>query len=172
MVLAIGLFVSAALGPSDLILVASGRIRYLVVGNLSVTVLNVALLLFLVPRFGALGAAIATVVAQLAQRTYEQVGLRDTPVRRFRAANGRLYITVAAAASGLWAISHWLDPGPLISLALVGTLVMMTIRLGAAPMTRSPPYAYEGVGLVSNAVGGLRRMPCCRHGPWSDRPSV
>ncbi|MFN2418760.1 MAG: oligosaccharide flippase family protein [Candidatus Limnocylindria bacterium] len=128
MVLAIGLFVSAALGPSDLILVASGRIRYLVVGNLSVTVLNVALLLFLVPRFGALGAAIATVVAQLAQRTYEQVGLRDTPVRRFRAANGRLYITVAAAASGLWAISHWLDPGPLISLALVGTLVMMTIR--------------------------------------------
>jgi O-antigen/teichoic acid export membrane protein len=133
-ILAIGYFVPAAFGPSNLVLVASGRVRYLVVGNLWVTALNILLLFVLVPRWGVPGAAIATVIAQLAQRAYEQIGLRNTAVHLFRAANGPLYATVALAAGGLFAINQLLNPSPLVSLVLAAALVLLTVRLHRRPL--------------------------------------
>lgn len=128
-VLAFGYFVAAAIGPSQLALVAIGRIRYIVVGNVVTFVFNVLLLLWLVPPFGALGAAIATSTAFVALCAFELAGLRRTAIRSMRPSHLGLFVTTAAAGALLMAIEVTLRPAPILAFAIAGAMVLLLYRL-------------------------------------------
>lgn len=128
-VLAGGYFVSAAIGPSQLTLVAAGRVRYIVAGNVLIVILNTALLLLLVPPFGALGAAIGTASSLVALRVYEIIGLRGTGVGRMHRAHLALVLTVACAGAALLAFQASLDPPPLFAIGVAGAMVLLIYRL-------------------------------------------
>ena len=128
-ILSVGIFFTAVLGPSNLVLLATGSVRYLVFGNLWITALNVILLLMLVPRFGAVGAAIATVTGQVVQRLYEHLGLRRTAVRLVRRGNAALVLTAGLAALLVFATSNWLELEAVASAATAGVAVLLTIRI-------------------------------------------
>lgn len=128
-VLASGYFFSAAIGPSQLTLVATGRIRYIVAGNVMIAIVNIVLLLLLVPPFGALGAAVATASSFVTLRAYELVGLRGTGVRGMRRDHLLLVLTAAGMGAGLLLIQLTIDPPPLLALATAGAMVLLTYRL-------------------------------------------
>lgn len=146
-VLASGYFVSAAIGPSHLTLVASGRIRYIVAGNIIIAVLTIGLLLVLVPPFGALGAAAGTASSLVAMSVYELIGLRGTGVRQTRLAHVRLVLTAAGFGAVLLAVQVISEPPPLVSLTLAGAMVLLTYRL------------HRGALAAERMFPELRRVP-------------
>jgi O-antigen/teichoic acid export membrane protein len=58
-VLAVSHFVNATFGLAGYVLVVSGRSRLMLANNVAVAIVNVALGLILIPRFGLVGAAVA-----------------------------------------------------------------------------------------------------------------
>ena len=58
-VLAVGQFVNAATGPCGTLLNMCGRVRLNLINNVVTLILNIGLNLFLIPRMGMLGAAVA-----------------------------------------------------------------------------------------------------------------
>lgn len=148
--LATGSFVATALGPAQLVLVAAGRIRYIVTGNVVVAVVSIALLLLLVPPLGPLGAALATAIAVVLQRGYELLGLGRTAVSRVSTANLGLTLTVAAAALTLLAIQEFLNPPLIVAFAIAGAMVLLTFRL------------FSGVLAVDQTFPEVLRIPGAR----------
>jgi O-antigen/teichoic acid export membrane protein len=75
LILAVGTYVQSATGFNGVTLQIAGRVRYVVVSNLAVTMAGVGAAFALVPAFGALGAAIATAGAMLVHNLVKQLGL-------------------------------------------------------------------------------------------------
>ncbi len=97
--------------------------------NVGTAVLNVGLSLALIPRYGALGVALANGVSLLAQNLGNQVGLaRHTPAGAFDARYRALYGTLALAALGLAGMQWFLDPPLIVGLVVAGALWAGLIR--------------------------------------------
>lgn len=165
-VLAVGFFVSAAEGPSDLILAAGGRVRYIVAGNFLVAAFNVALLLLLVPPLGPMGAAVATTASLIAQCAYQHLGLRGSGVRLTHSGNLALFLKVSAAAAGLLAFDQIVHPHAVIMIAAAGVIVLLTLRLNRQvlavqhtfPELMRVPWARQLVGISTDpGANKLRR---------------
>ncbi len=62
-ILAIGQLVSIAVGHSGYMLVMSGYTKLTLINNVSAAVINVILNAFLIPKYGIIGAAVATTIA-------------------------------------------------------------------------------------------------------------
>lgn len=62
-VLAIGFFVDNLMGPNGATLTAMGKTRFLMLATFVAAFVNVLLNVYLIPRYGIVGAAIATIVA-------------------------------------------------------------------------------------------------------------
>lgn len=122
-----GYFANAAAGFNELVLDVFARIRYIVTINLSAAVANVAANLLLIPRYGAVGAAIATGGTLLLHNVLKQWGLRSVPgVRAAR----RTY-AVPYGALG------------------IGTVVALVVGLSVRP---SLWWAVPAAGLLSAVV--------------------
>jgi O-antigen/teichoic acid export membrane protein len=74
--LSFGYYVNVALGFNGLTLQVLGKIRYIVIINVIAAVTNVAVNLMLIPRYGALGAAIGTAATLVVHNILKQTGLR------------------------------------------------------------------------------------------------
>jgi O-antigen/teichoic acid export membrane protein len=113
-VLAIGQLVNAALGLAGWILVANGRSRLSLLNNLGAAAVNIVAGLTLIPRFGMVGTAIASVgsvtLLQLAilveVRVIEGVSLLDRSLLK-PAAAAALAFLAQTAASGHIATPAW-----------------------------------------------------------------
>lgn len=140
MILAGGKLVDAATGPSGMMLNMSGRPALSVVDNLAVLILNVILNLWLIPRYGVVGAAVAWAVSLALVNGVRVLQVRWTMhVAPFDA--GQLKAVVAAAASaGCAALLRGHLPGP--ERLVVGGLVVAAVYvaavagLGVAPEDR------------------------------------
>ncbi len=109
--LALGYYFNAALGFNGLTLKVFGKVRYVVIINLAVAVLNVALNLLLIPSFGALGAAIGTLIAMVVHNFLKQAGLQLVAgLSIFDPEYARLYALIALSSVGLLAIQLLLHP--------------------------------------------------------------
>jgi O-antigen/teichoic acid export membrane protein len=75
-ILAAGQLVSAAAGPCGTVLTMSGRVGLNMVDNVGVLILNVALNLWLIPRYGAVGAAVAWSVSLAAANVAKALQVR------------------------------------------------------------------------------------------------
>lgn len=74
--LALAYYFNTALGLNGLTLQVMGKIRYVVIINITALMINVVLNLLLIPVYGALGAAVSTAASMVIHNVLKQAGLR------------------------------------------------------------------------------------------------
>jgi O-antigen/teichoic acid export membrane protein len=125
--LSLGYYFSAALGLNGLTLKVFGKLKYIVSINLLAVVVNVGLNLVLIPRYGALGAAIGTTGTVIAHNVLKQIGLRlGTGISLFQRSHARVYATIVLSAAGLLLAQLLLEPGFVAGLTLA-TLACLAV---------------------------------------------
>lgn len=126
--LAVGFYFNAALGFNGLTLRVFGLVRYVVGISLLAAAFNLAINLLLIPRYGALGAAIGTCSTLVVHNVLKQAGLsRGTGVGAFAWHTLRVYGVIAAAAAGLFAAQRALEPGVVGALALAAAASLVVL---------------------------------------------
>ena len=131
--LALGYYFNAALGFNGLTVKTAGRVRYTIVISLVAVITNIGLNFLLIPRYGALGAAIATLITLIAHNLLKQLGLRlGTGVPLYPAKMMWPYTVIIGATVVLYGAVRILDP-PLV----VGLVLAAAVSLGVLRATRS-----------------------------------
>lgn len=106
--LALGSYVNVALGFNLQTLKVLNRLRYIILMSLVAALVDIGLNLVLVPRHGALGAAIGTTATLVLYKILLQVGL--LPTSNFRAFDRRyvpVYLSIALSAGGLFLVESF-----------------------------------------------------------------
>lgn len=115
----LGYYFNVALGFNGLTLKVYGRLRYIVVLNLAAAVANVGINLLLIPRYGALGAAIGTTLTLVIHNVLKQAGLAlGTGVNILDPRYVRVYLVILAAVMTLVALTTLFKLSLAIDLAL------------------------------------------------------
>jgi O-antigen/teichoic acid export membrane protein len=128
--LSFGYYFNTALGFNGLTLRIYGIVRYIVVINVLAAVANVALNLFLIPRYGALGAAIGTTLTLVIHNLLKQAGLRmGTGISIFEWMYLRVYLIIGATALGLIFVSRVIAPPAIVQLGLAGVASLLVLGL-------------------------------------------
>jgi O-antigen/teichoic acid export membrane protein len=125
-ILAVGYYAHAVLGFSGLTLMVHGRVRVLTGLNVLAIVFNLAVNLALIPRYGALGAAVGTTSTLLVYNALKQVALRRTT---------RIGLTAPGA-----------------SRALVSIAAMTAAIVAAAPLVADRPALAVLVAVAGSAT--------------------
>jgi O-antigen/teichoic acid export membrane protein len=116
-VLSVGYFFNAALGFNALTLKVYGRVRVIVINDLLGAVTLVAANLLLVPRYGVMGAAVATCATFIIHNLLNQVALLKVPgIEVFERRYIALYLTMATAAAVLLALQTVVAPPLYVSI--------------------------------------------------------
>jgi len=127
--LALGYYFNAALGFNGLTLRVFGKVRYLFVADLIMAAATLGVNLALIPRYGALGAAIGTCGTLIAQNLVYQIGLGfGTSISLFHWRSFKVYLLIIAGAAGVFLVQLLLSPplyvafglATLASLAAIG----------------------------------------------------
>jgi O-antigen/teichoic acid export membrane protein len=128
--LALGYYVNAALGFNGLTLRVFGLVRYVVVISVAAAVANIAVNLLLIPRFGAIGAAVGTCVTLVLHNVLKQAGLRKgTGIGVFDREHRRVYGAIVAATVVLVVVQSLLGPSPIVAVALVAAASSLLVWL-------------------------------------------
>lgn len=126
--LSFGYYFNAALGFNGLTLRVFGLIRYTVAINLTTAVANLAMNLTLIPRYGALGAAIATASTMVLHNILKQAGLRrGTGIDLFAKQYLRVYVVVAVAAGLLGLVQVVVHPPLWVGLPLAALASLVVV---------------------------------------------
>jgi O-antigen/teichoic acid export membrane protein len=127
-ILAAGYFFSVALGFNAYALQVCERIKYLVWVNLAAIALNIVVCLLLVQRHGAVGVAIANLVALVVQNVLNQWALRRELGTAFidRSCLG-LYAVMAVAAVALWLFRELVHPNLIVGLLAAGAVSLAVL---------------------------------------------
>ena len=128
-VLSLAYYFNAATGLNGLTLKVCGELKYIVAMNVGAAALNLILILILIPRYGALGAAVGTSITIIVQTLLKQYGLRRTGVKPFDRLHAPVYGLIAVSAVGLFLAQHWLGfPAPLsLGLAAMACIAVLAI---------------------------------------------
>lgn len=131
-VLAVGYYINVMLGFNAYALQVCGRLRYLVLVNVLVAVLNIGLCLLLAPRFAAVGVASANCIVLVTQNLLNQWALRGSIRTAFVDREYRFcYAMIILGAAGLWMLQLALTPGIVTSVAaavVVSAFVLASSR--------------------------------------------
>jgi len=129
-VLSIGYYFDAALGQNGLTLKVMNKLRYVTAIYLAAAVINVTLNLILVPRYGALGAAIATAGTLILFNLMKQGGLLlGTGISIFHPDYRGMYLSIIIGAGGLLLIQVFFTSSVVIFLlAAVVSLAVLRIN--------------------------------------------
>lgn len=123
-------YFNAALGQNGLTLKVFGHVRYIVVINVVAVIANLGINLLLIPRYGALGAAIGTSATLVLHNILKQLGLRiGTGINLFDPHYLRVYLIITASAVGLLLIQWWLDAPIYVDILLAGLASLLVVRL-------------------------------------------
>jgi O-antigen/teichoic acid export membrane protein len=128
--LSFGYYFNAALGQNGLTLKVYGKLRYIVTLNISTAVANLAINLLLIPKYGALGAAIGTTFTLVLHNILKQSGLRlGTGIGLFDRRYFRVYVIITLSVLGLLLIQLLTSAPVYISVVLAGLASLLVIRL-------------------------------------------
>jgi len=128
--LALGNYFNAAVGFNSYTLRVYGRVRYIMIIDMLAALLGLGLNLWLIPRYGALGAAVGTCIALIGHNLFNHAGLlRGTGIDLFQRRYLRVYASLVVAAAGLMAIQITFDPSLIIGVILVGLISLSIIHL-------------------------------------------
>jgi O-antigen/teichoic acid export membrane protein len=140
--LALGRYVDVVLGFNGLTLRVFGNMRGIVAVNLFAAVVNLGLNLVLIPRYGALGAAIGTASTLILYNIAKQVALaRATPLPAFERRYLRVYSVIVVASVACFAF-QWIVRPPLpIGLVMAGaaSLVVLAVSRDQLRMAQTFP---------------------------------
>ena len=129
--LSLAYYFNAALGQNGLTLKVFGKVRYIVIINLLAVVANFGVNLILIPRYGALGAAIGTTTTLVLHNILKQVGLRlGTGINLFEWRYLTVYLTITICAGGLFIVQWWVDAPIYINilLAAIASLIVFWLN--------------------------------------------
>ncbi len=143
--LSFGYYFNTALGFNGLTLRIFGVVKFVIAVNLLAVVANVALNLFLIPQYGALGAAIGTTLTLVIHNLLKQAGLRfGTGISIFDPAHIRVYAIIAVVAIGLAILNAALKPPFLVQTALAGVASIGVFRLNRGSLRLSETFPELG----------------------------
>jgi O-antigen/teichoic acid export membrane protein len=126
--LALGRYVDVVLGFNGLTLRVFGNMRAIVAVNLFAAAVNLGLNLLLIPRFGALGAAVGTASTLILYNVAKQVALaRATPLPAFEPRYLRVYLVIAACSLACLAFQTVVRPPLPFGLALAALLSLAVV---------------------------------------------
>ncbi|MCJ7479051.1 MAG: flippase [Candidatus Nanohaloarchaeota archaeon QJJ-7] len=124
-ILSIGYFFHVAVGPAGNILLASGKTRLLLFGMLVLTVVDVVLNLFLIPRYGMVGAAIAMTSGLLAGNAVLLfLAVREVGGHPYTGKYLKSAVSVLVASIPVYGLKMVIEPG-LIESVLLGVLLVL-----------------------------------------------
>jgi uncharacterized protein YjbI with pentapeptide repeats/O-antigen/teichoic acid export membrane protein len=127
--LSFGYFFNAATGQNGLTLKVLGKLRYIVAVDIIAAGLNLALNLLLIPRYGALGAAVGTMVTLIIFNLMKQAGLMlGTGISLFDRHYVQVYAVLIAATVGLLAFQVLLEPPVWIGVVAVALISLLVLR--------------------------------------------
>ncbi len=153
--LALGQYFSAALGFNAITLRIYARVRYTVFMDAITVVVSALALILLIPRFGALGGAIATAGTLILQNTLYQFGLRrGTGVRGLDPSSWRVYGSIALATAAVSVIALVAQPPLILGLVVsaAASVVLLVVNRDALrladtfPELARIPFAHLIVG--------------------------
>lgn len=128
--LSLGYYFNAALGPNGQTLRVFGKVRYTIAVNVLAAAINVAANLLLIPRYGALGAALGTAGTMVAHNVFKQAGLRfGTGIGLFEWRYFRMYLAIGLSAFGLLLFQLLASPPAYVSLTLAAAVSVLVIGL-------------------------------------------
>lgn len=131
-ILSVGTFFNAALGFNAYTLRVYRKVRYIVSIDFISAFLSLGLSLWCIPKYGALGGAIAFSGALIFYNLLNHVGLRfGTGVELFRWQYFKVYISIVLGALGILLIQMWTAPPLIISIALAAVVSLVLLRLHA-----------------------------------------
>jgi O-antigen/teichoic acid export membrane protein len=149
--LALGYYVSSAWGLNGVTLQVFGKVRFLVVTNLVSSALTVVLFFLLIPRYGALGAAIAISATLIFQNAVRQAGLRaHAGVDVFEWRYLRIYLVVSLGALALWLVQVTVAPPLVVGLALAGLASALLLAISHSQLR------------IAETFPEIRRLPFAR----------
>ena len=100
--LSFGYYFNAALGFNADTLRVYGKVRYIIMIDLLAVIVSLGLSLWLIPRYGALGAAIAVCGTLVAHNIFNHAGLKFVAdIKLFQWRYLRVYLSIALSALGL-----------------------------------------------------------------------
>ena len=127
--LAIGYYVSIALGFNIYVLQVYGRLKFLVYSNIGVCAVSLGLAFALSPKYGATGAAIAGGTTMAAQNLVNEIALvrvlgwGSDPMRWIRP-----YLVIVAGLLVLVAVRLLVDPGFVVAILLTAVVSLVVVR--------------------------------------------
>ncbi len=130
--LSFGYYFNVALGFNGSTIKVLGKLRYTVIINVVAAIVNIAGSLLLIPRYGALGAAIAAAGAMVLHNLLKQAGLRlASGLRIFDRQYLSFYLLIASSALGLFIVQQIISSNIFVAVplaALVSILVLAVAR--------------------------------------------
>jgi len=125
-----GYYFSAALGFNGLTLKVLGKLRYIVTINILAVIVNVGLNLLLIPKYGALGAAIGTGSTMVVHNIFKQAGLRlASGISIFDRQYLPFYLIIAGSATALFLITLFYSENIYVAVPLVALASLFVIRM-------------------------------------------
>ena len=127
-VLAFGYYFNAALGFNADTLRIYGKLRYTVIIDFIAMFISIALNLILIPRYGAIGAAVGTCGTLVVYNIMNHVGLKfATEVNLFQWRYLRVYISIILGTLGLAVIQSSLALPIYIGVVLAGLISLLVL---------------------------------------------
>ncbi len=121
----LGYYFNVALGFNGLTLKVLGKIRYIVILNIAAAVCSLILAVILIPKFGALGATIASASTMIIHNIFKQAGLRMTSgINIFNWEYFSFYLMIIAGAAILFLVQFFVT-------SKVFVLVPLTVAISA-----------------------------------------
>lgn len=126
--LSLGYFFNAALGFNQLTLRVYGKVRYIVAIDFLAMITSVGVNLALIPRYGAIGAAIGTCGTLIAHNVFTHVGLRfGTHIKLFQWRYLKVYLSIVLGALGLLLLQLMVSPTIYIGFPLAALLSVLVL---------------------------------------------
>ncbi|HWR36975.1 MAG TPA: flippase [Clostridia bacterium] len=117
--LSLGSYFNVALGFNTLTLRVFGKLRSIIVVNITGAIANLVLSFALIPRYGAMGAAVATTLSMILLNVITQFALRTAPgFRMLNMQYAPVYLFVTGGSLGLLALQAFASPNRYIAAAL------------------------------------------------------
>jgi len=124
--LSFGYYFNLLTGLNGLTLKVLGKIRYVVTINFAAMFINLILALLLIPKFGALGAAISTTAAMVIHNVLKQAGLRlASNLSLFEWKYLSFYLVIFASAAALFCLQWFVFNNVYLLIGLTGIVTFM-----------------------------------------------
>jgi len=157
-IMAIGYYFNGSIGFNSLLLRVFGRVRYMVVTDMSTAVLGVVVSILLIGRFGAVGAAIGTTAILVLQNLLYQWGVRTrTTVEAFDRRYTRAYASIVVGVLGLLLVNLFVQPTLPVAFVLTGIVGLGVLGLNRQDLRILETYPELGRSKLVQRIFGAPR---------------